>query len=242
LYRYQAAHLKEVRRFERELGLERENAALGRAAAAIAHEVRNPLNTLGMGLQRLQMEARGLSPDEEHRVGLMLDAVHRANSSMDGLLRYARPRRPAMQPMRLDRVVEDLLDLQSPQCEAQGITVSRDIPFRKSIPGDPDLLGQVVENLLKNAVEAQPGGGFIHVTVAAEHREACLKVRNAGFSLSPEDADQILEPYYTTKTDGTGLGLSISRRIATAHGGRMAVAVPEPGIVEISVCVPVKGN
>ncbi|HIJ20124.1 MAG TPA: GHKL domain-containing protein [Deltaproteobacteria bacterium] len=104
--------------------------------------------------------------------------------------------------------------------------------------GDPDLLGQVAENLLKNAIEAQPEGGSIRLTVEKEGEDACFRVRNAGFDLKPEEADRIFDPYFTTKADGTGLGLTISRRIVEAHGGHMEVSVPETGMVEISVCLP----
>ncbi|MDZ7700113.1 MAG: hypothetical protein U5R49_25360 [Deltaproteobacteria bacterium] len=137
LYQYQSGHLKEVQQFERRLAQERENASLGRAAAAIAHEVKNPLNTLGIGLQRLDLEAQGLSADERHQVALMLDAVKRANSSMDGLLKYARPKPPDIQPTRLDRILEDLIDLYESRCDVAGIAVSKEITFRESIPGIP---------------------------------------------------------------------------------------------------------
>jgi len=239
LYRRQAAHLAQVQEFDRQLALERENAALGRSAAAIAHEVRNPLNVLGMGLQRLLMEADELRDANRHLVDIMLEAVNRANTSVEGLLRYARPQRPLKKEMRLDVLVEDILHLYARRCEESGITVSRRITFRKPIPGDPGLLGQVVENLLKNAIEAQPAGGAIHVEVSAgKGHGVCLRVKNRGFSLKPEEAERIVEPYFTTKADGTGLGLTISRRIVQAHGGRLTVRVPEPGTVEISVWLP----
>jgi len=239
LYRRQAAHIAQVKEFDRQLALERENASLGRSAAAIAHEIRNPLNVLGMGLQRLLIEADELSDDHSHLVDLMLEAVKRANASVEGLLRYARPQRPLKKAMRLDLLVEDMLLLYAPRCEASGIAVSRQISFRRSILGDPGLLGQVAENLLKNAIEAQPGGGVIHVEVSpGQDQGVCLKVTNKGFSLEPEAAERILEPYFTTKADGTGLGLTISRRIVEAHGGRMTVQVHEPGTAEISVWLP----
>lgn len=238
LYRYQAAHLKEVRQFERQLAQERENASLGRAAAAIAHEVKNPLNTLGMGLQRLELEAQGLTGDEHHQVLLMLDAVKRANSSMDGLLKYARPKQLDINPTRIDLIVRDMLHLYESRCDALNIAVSMNINFKESIPGDPDLLKQVVDNLLKNAVEAQPEGGFIHVAVSGDTREACLKIKNGGFTLNPHEADRILDPYFTTKVDGTGLGLSISRRIVLAHGGKMRFRVIKPDVIEIAACLP----
>ncbi|HEJ82965.1 MAG TPA: hypothetical protein ENO25_00210, partial [Desulfobacteraceae bacterium] len=82
----------------------------------------------------------------------------------------------------------------------------------------------------------------IHVEVSpGQDQGVCLKVTNKGFSLEPEAAERILEPYFTTKADGTGLGLTISRRIVEAHGGRMTVKVREPGTVEISVWLPAAG-
>jgi len=238
LYRYQAAHMAQVQRFERRIASERENAALGRAAAAIAHEVRNPLNVLGMGLQRLQIEGHEINDDHRHLIDLMLDAVKRANSSVEGLLKYARPQRPLKTSMRLDMLTEKMLHLYAPRCQELGIAVSRRITFHEPIIGDPGLLGQVAENLLKNAIEAQPEGGSLHVEVSGQDQGVCLRVKNRGFSLKPEEAERILEPYFTTKADGTGLGLTISRKIVEAHGGRMTVQVPEPGTVEISACLP----
>ena len=238
LYRYQSAHLKAVRQFERELAQVRENASLGRSAAAIAHEVKNPLNTMGMGLQRLQLEAQGLAADERRQIALMLDAVKRANSSMDGLLKYARPRKPNIVLARLDRIVEDMLHFFESRFKASRIDVSTKITFRESIPCDPDLLKQVVENLLKNAVEAQPQGGFIRISVNGNNQEVCLQIQNGGFTLNSREADRILDPYFTTKVDGTGLGLSISRRIVAAHGGKISVRKMKADAVEIVVCLP----
>ncbi len=242
LYRYQIAHLIQVQQYERQISSERENALLGRAAAAIAHEVRNPLNALGMGLQRLQIEAKEMAEDHRHLIDLMLDAVKRANVSVEGLLKYARPRRPSKKPTRLDLLVEDMLSLYTPRCEALGIQVSQRISFRKPISADPDLLGQVIENLLKNAIDAQPHGGSIYVEICREDQDACFRTRNPGFLLKTEEADRILEPYFTTKVEGTGLGLTIARRIVEAHGGHMAVRVKEPGVLEVSVCIPVTGT
>jgi len=238
LYRYQAKHLTQVQAYERHLFAERENASLGRAAAAIAHEIRNPLNTLGMGLQRLQFEGEEITPDHQQLIQLMLDAVNRANTSVQSLLKYARPQKPAQKSVRLDLIVDDILQLYTRQCERQGITVTRKMMFKETISGDPELLGQVLENLIKNAVEAQPNGGVIHVAIEKTGRETCLSVKNNGFLFKPEEANRILDPYFTTKTDGTGLGLTISRKIVEAHEGHMSVRVLERGVVEITVCMP----
>jgi len=241
LYRYQANHMNQVKQFERRLFAERENASLGRAAAAIAHEIRNPLNTLGMGLQRLQLEGSEIAADHQRLIHLMLDAVNRANGSVQSLLKYARPQKPSKKPARLDLIADNILHLYARRCETLGIAVHRNITFQDLVPIDPDLLGQVVENLMKNAVEAQPDGGVIHLAIEKKGQHVCLSVKNMGFLLKPEEANRILDPYFTTKADGTGLGLTISRRIVEAHEGHMSIQVPEPEMVEISIYLPLTG-
>lgn len=238
LFRWQSFHLSQARAYEKQLSLERENASLGRAAATIAHDVRNPLNALGMGLQRLQIEADEILPEHRHLLSLMLDAVRRTNGIVCSLLNYTRPHVPEKKEMRLDRIVEDTLDLYMTRCKECGISIEKKIQFSRSISGDPDLLGQVMENLIKNAIEAQPDGGCISLELTPGDDEVWLAIRNCGFGLSPENAESILEPYFTTKAEGTGLGLSIAQRIVQAHNGRMQVRCPAEGIIEIGICLP----
>ncbi len=157
-----------TRKYERQLSREREDAALGRVASAIAHEVRNPLNALGMGLQRLQIEANELSTDHQQLVGLMLDSVSRTNRIIGGLLKYAQPQKPNRRSMRLDSMIEELLLLYQAQCREIGITATMNIDFREPLFADADLLGQVFQNLLLNAIEAQPRGGFIAIELNAQ--------------------------------------------------------------------------
>ena len=236
-YRYRIE--TDSRSFERQLSKEREDAALGRAAATIAHEVRNPLNALGIGLQRLQIEEHELNPEHQHLVDLMLDALRRANGIVSGLLSYARPQRPKHKIMCLDLLIENMLNLYQYRCTELDIRVTKRIDFREPISGDPDLLSQVVENLLKNAVEAQPDGGFLHLEVGRQNHEIVLKVRNGGFPLPPNQAERILEPYFTTKATGSGLGLPIAQRIVQAHGGHLEVKATEKDTVEIAIHLPI---
>lgn len=109
LYRRQIGHLQRVRELERRLSQEREEANLGRAAAAIAHEIRNPLNAMSLGLQRLQWEAEELTADHRDLVGVVLDALRRANGSVTGLLDYARPLRLNAVPVSLSELTEAAL-------------------------------------------------------------------------------------------------------------------------------------
>jgi two-component system, NtrC family, sensor histidine kinase HydH len=227
-----------TRAYERQLSKEREDAALGRAAATIAHEVRNPLNALGMGLQRLQIEAHELSPEHHALITLLLDSVHRANGIISGLLRYARPQKPIMKLMRLDLLSEDILSPYLLSCQERGIRVTRFFECRECIWGDRDLLSQVVENLIRNAIEAQPRGGVLELEVKRLEHEVALVFRNHGFSLPSGETDRIFEPYFTTKAQGTGLGLSIARGIVEAHGAKIEAKVMGSGIIELTLYFP----
>ena len=238
LYWQQSSHVLQARNYERQISKQREEATLGRSAASIAHEVRNPLNTLKMGLQRLQIEGKEISSEHQHLVDLMLGAVRRTNGIVSGLLNYARPQVPKKKPMRLDQLVKDIVNPYMSQCAELDIKVTQTIGYHEPIYGDPDLLHQAVENLFKNAFEAQPDGGFIHVELGQEGSEVFLKLQNGGFSLSSNEAERILEPYFTSKTEGTGLGLSITQRIIQAHDGRMTVRSKEKGTVEIAFFLP----
>lgn len=243
LYRYQRGHLQQLRAYEQRLSQQREEAALGQAAAAIAHELRNPLNAMAMGLQRLQIEADAL--DDEHRrlVTVMREAVARSNRSVTGLLDYARPYRPRQEPVALGVLVTEQLALYAGSLRAAGIQLQQAVPVHAAdlVPGDPDLLRQVLDNLLRNALEAQPQGGWLQIRLNARTDGLELTLSNPGFTLPPDQAPRILEPWFTTKPAGTGLGLAISRRILAAHKGHLTVATPRPGELELRLFLPRQG-
>jgi len=242
LYWQQSSQVLQARNYERQISKQREEATLGRAAASIAHEVRNPLNTLKMGLQRLQIEGKEISSEHQHLVELMLGAVRRTNGIVSGLLNYARPQTPKKKSMRLDLLVEGIMNIYMPRCAELDIKVTKSISYHKPIYGDPDLLHQAVENLFKNAFEAQPEGGFIRIEFGKEGSEVFLKLQNGGFSLPSDEAERILEPYFTSKTEGTGLGLSITQRIIQVHEGHMIVRSDEEDTLEITFYLPLTEN
>jgi two-component system sensor histidine kinase HydH len=241
LYRQQLFHVTEMQEYERKLSRQREEAALGRAAAAIAHEIRNPLNAMAMGLQRLQIEAEGLSEGHNKLIGVVLNALTRTNGIVSGLLDYARQPELKLRSVRLCRIVDDILDLYVRRLEELAVVTRKNIMTEEEVRGDPNLLGQVVDNLLRNAVEAQPGGGFVDIDVGSNENYVFLRMRNGGRVPSKDELGRILEPYFTTKTRGTGLGLAISNRIVQAHGGRIEAAISAQDTMEISVYLPRNG-
>lgn len=238
LYRYQSAYLRKITDFERKLAREREDAALGRATATITHEIRNPLNAISMGLQRIELEADELSPEHRELAASMRQAVKRTNTIIGDLLRYSRPMAAKRNPLNLPELIAGILHLYKPQCEAKNISVSHNSNLADAVPGDAELLGQLFENIIKNAVEAQPEGGYISVKSHAENGRARITIENAMPRGSIDDLAQLLEPYFTTKTRGTGLGLPIARRIAQAHDGTLELATPGQDVFRAVITIP----
>lgn len=238
LYRWQLRYISKIKEYEKSLSLQREEASLGRAAASIAHEIRNPLNAIGIGLQRLKIEVQCLSEEHKGLLDVVLSALKRTNSIVTGLLKYSRPPTPRLQRVMLSRLLDDVLALYQGRLNESGIRVEVDYKVDGDIKADPDLIGQVIENMIKNAVEAQRSGGFIDISMDLKGEFIVLRMRNGGDMPGRDDLVRIFEPYFTTKTRGTGLGLSISNRIVAAHGGRMEADMPEDGVMQLVVYLP----
>ena len=240
LYRFQSTYLKRMQAYERELARQREDATLGRATAAIAHEIRNPLNAISMGLQRLHIEAEGL-PEEHHAlIATMRNAVTRTDAIIGDIRRFAKPLAPRYQPVALKKLVDRTVLLYERPCREQRLEISVSAETDTTLWADPNLLEQALENLVKNAVEAQPEGGFLKIAIHRREPHIVLVAENAGFHAPAKGIEKILEPYFTTKTRGTGLGLSNTRRIIEAHAGTITLDSPEKGVLRITVNLPLK--
>ncbi len=237
LYRYQQQYFQEIQRFERVLAREQEDATLGRAAGTIAHEVRNPLNAIGIGLQRISLEAR-LDAEHERLVSAMGEALRRTNTIVEGLLSYSRPLSLHVEPSSLDQILGQVVLLRESQCRACGIELQFAPGCHGAVALDRDLFSQVIDNLLKNSIEAQPDGGWVTLESSLVDGRARVRVTNPGFDKGDE-IEQLAEPYFTGKTRGSGLGLAICEKIVQAHGGQLHFQQPEPDVLQVDVLLPV---
>ena len=168
----------------------------------------------------------------------MLAAVARADGIIGGLRRYARPLQPQPQPIRPTDWFDRVLPLYESRIRAQGIDLGVTDRFDGTFDADPTLLEEVLENLLRNAMEAQPDGGKIRIDIRRDADWAVLVMENDGCAHTAAEAGRILKPYFTTKTRGSGLGLPIAARIVQAHGGRLDLAVPRPGRLQVIIHLP----
>lgn len=241
LYRYQLASLLNARRYEQRLAREREDAALGRSAAALAHEIRNPLNAINIGLQRLEIEESGLTAEYTPLVTAMRNAVARADGIVGDLRRFAQPLQAKPARTEIGALISDLIALYQSKSQDSGVDISLTnnlSPADNYITADAALLGQALENLFKNGLEAQPQGGFLKIILQKNGQELELIFENGGLEVPATEVKKIVEPWFTTKTRGTGLGLAMVERIVRAHNGRFTVEAAGADILRQRIFLP----
>ena len=203
-------------------------AMLGTFASGLAHEVRNPLNSIGLQLSLLErrigrVEA-GVGREMSELVRIIHEEVQRLNGLVGDFLLFSRADRLQHQPGDLGSLVDEVVQLLEPEAKALGVTVRRARAGRKvpRLQMDAEKMKQVVINLLQNAFEAMPQGGEVRVESGVVEGKARLVVRDTGPGL-PEGID-VFQVFVTTKPKGTGLGLSIVQQIVVQHGGEITAA------------------
>jgi signal transduction histidine kinase len=239
----QHRHLGRIRALEAEMGRRERLSQLGGVAAGVAHEIRNPLNAVSMGLQRLRAE---FAPpdDEEYRklIGVVQGEVKRLNGIVEDFLSLARPPALRIEPVAPGALVDEVLALLEGDMRRAGVRVERQVePDLPAVPADRDRLKQVLLNLLLNATEALPRGGVVTVAAGRRGEDLALTVSDTGPGIPPEVLARAFEPYVTTKPAGTGLGLAIARRLVEAHGGRVEAANQAGGGASLTVTLPLAG-
>lgn len=165
LFHTEKLRLHEAREYEQEMARQREEASLGRAAATIAHEIRNPLNAIGMGLQRLQLEMENIDDEHQRLLVSMREAVNRSNGIVTSLQQYVREFEVSGDTVDITGLLRNTLNLYAPVCKDRGIVCTLLADETYTVTGNSKLLGQLFENVIKNAVEAQPSGGYCRVSV-----------------------------------------------------------------------------
>jgi signal transduction histidine kinase len=229
------AKLEHTRELEWKLHQAEKAAVVGRLAAAIAHEIRNPLNYINLTLDHLRSSFA--PPDEVkkekfYRLAEQLKTeVARINRHITDFLKYSRPSTLELQPTDLRAEAEDALRLIAVQ--AQDIGVETRLEQQGDVPmvmADKESLRSVFTNLLINGLQAIDGsGGKLSVTISANGGDrACVEISDTGRGIAPEDISKVFEPYYSTKETGTGLGLAIVKKAIDDHGGTISVS-SKPG-------------
>ena len=212
-------------------------AALGQFAAGVAHEIRNPLNSIGMTAQHLKsvFSQRKVNQDDIEEAKELLEIVDQKITELkqtsEQFLTLNRPRRLNVEPTELNTLVEQVLSEFSLIAEEAKVQVIKNYDENlPDVPLDAALMRQTLFNFVQNSIQAMPKGGSIYMTTFLEQIDpntidVVIEIRDTGIGIPEEIQEQIYDAYFTTKdaTGGIGLGLAVSHQIITAHGGKIEV-------------------
>ena len=240
----QHSHIKEIKLLEAQVARQEHLSALGNLAATVAHEIRNPLNAISMGLQRLKSEFRPTQDEQEYSrfIELMRQEVQRLNSIVEQFLSLARPLKLKPEELRIDKLLEELALLAGSDAGAANVQIKVDAPSDlSSVRADRNYLKQVLLNLILNGIQAMAGGGTLTLAARTSQADLLLTVADTGAGIEPRLLARIFEPYFTTKSNGSGLGLAIARRIVEAHGGQINIESEVGQGSRFHISVPLAG-
>jgi signal transduction histidine kinase len=224
-----AGRLRANREREHEMTRREKLSALGRLAAGVAHDVRNPLHSIGLTLQHLNESARPESAGRRIEFDRSLDVIRgeirRLDQLVGNFLRFAKSERHERRPVDLGELLGETVQLVQKEAERQGVRldldVSEDVP---SVPADAEAIRSTVLNLILNGFEAMPEGGTLTLALRADEEAVVLEVADDGEGIPEEEQGHVFDFAYTTRESGNGLGLAMVHHcVVEEHGGRVAL-------------------
>jgi signal transduction histidine kinase len=245
-----------VRRLEQRARASERLAELGTMTGGLAHEIRNPLSTIGLNLQLLRESVDDAGMDDavagrlRRRIDALSSEADRLRAILEDFLRFAGRLQLDFHTVHLNHLIEQLADFYQPQAAASGVQLRCQLsPDDVTVHVDTTLLKQAVLNLLINATQAmvtaryaeQPHGGAADLIIRTEHHGdiAIVHVIDTGPGIPDDMREKVFQPYYSTKKGGTGLGLAITRRIVEEHDGSIAVHSEAGRGTDFTITLPV---
>ncbi|MDX9964523.1 ATP-binding protein [Desulfobacter postgatei] len=233
--------LTQIRDLKKQVETNRRLAAIGKLAAGVAHEIRNPLSSI-KGFATYFSRQYENEPEDVEIAKIMVQEVERMNRSITQLLEFAKPMAVEIKQTRIEPLIRHSLKLVSHDLEKKKIRVETDIRTRReTIHTDPERICQVLLNLYMNALNAMDSGGILEIGVADVQDDIEIRVADNGCGIPAKDLEKVFDPYFTTRAKGTGLGLSIVHRIVENLKGDIRVeSRPSKGTV-FYIILPANG-
>ena len=214
---------------------------MGELASGVAHEIRNPINAIGMIAQRLNKEFIPTSNQTEFNdiTQLLRTEVNRVNKIITQFLNYAKPIERNLKLVELKPYFEEVYHLFEDQAKQKAIKFILQKDDSLNIKFDPDLIKQTLLNIIQNAFDAVNNGGEVIVQYYKAKKDFIIQVSDNGIGISLEQQKKIFDLYFTTKKDGNGLGLSISQKIISQHNGSISVSSIINNGTTIKIILPI---
>jgi signal transduction histidine kinase len=240
----QNRHLRKMKEMEDQIQLAERLSSLGQLAAGVAHEIRNPLNAIGMGLQRLKREfpPQDESQKEEYVsfTEVIFKEIRRVNEIIEEFLTLSRPFQLDLKISSLQEILKNLMTLFQEEASSQGIHFQEEIDSHlPMIKIDPERLTQALINIMKNGIEAMEQGGILRIEAHSFKDRVEVSISDSGPGIPPDQMGKIFNYYYTTKEKGVGLGLPIAHRIIEAHGGFLKVESQAGVGTKVTIALPI---
>lgn len=215
-------------------------AVIGNMAAYIAHEIRNPLVTIG-GFARSISRISNQDTHARQGAEIIVEEVNRLEKILANVTDFGKPLKPVKGVFQLNELLENTCSLMGPYFKSSNIQLIR--KFNESVPPvmmDSTQMKQVFVNLMKNAVESMLDGGTLTLETMSDDKYVKVNVIDTGKGIPAETIQRIFEPFFTTKADGTGIGLAVSKKIVDEHGGTILVKSSGHRGTTFSVYLPIK--
>jgi PAS domain S-box-containing protein len=238
--------LTQAKELERLLMIQDKMSSLGRVAAGIAHEIRNPLSGINVYLNTLEkIHKRGQDIEKSEKIiRQMQSASGRIESVIRRVMDFSRPSEPKFVSLNINAPIREAIELSSVSLRKRGVKIetslAEDLP---SCRADSQLTEQLVLTLITNAAEAMKnmdGDKQIEVSSSIENNHIIVSLSDSGPGVPSNIRDKIFDPFFSTKNDGTGIGLSIAQRIVIDHGGSLTVSQGKWGGAEFTIQIPIK--
>jgi two-component system sensor histidine kinase PilS (NtrC family) len=203
----------------------------------MAHEIRNPLAAL-CGSVQLLSSANSLQNSDSRLLAIVTREAEQLEVLISEFLMYARPTKPKTEQIALFDYIKDEFLFIGNDPRFINVELQNLVPESAEVIADRNQLHQVIFNLMQNAADAMPDGGWIKIGYSQSAESDMITVADNGSGIAAEDAQHLFEPFWTTKTTGSGLGLAISYRIIEAHGGSLSVGSPPDGGCRFVISLP----
>jgi two-component system, NtrC family, sensor histidine kinase HydH len=234
--------LTESRRLEEESKRKEKLSAMGELASGVAHEIRNPINAIGMIAQRLDKEFRVENESEEYHsiTNLLRNEVTRINKIISQFLSYAKPLAPQLKKVSSKEFFEDIYRLFTDQAKLKEVNFKNLSDHSFEMKVDPELIKQSLMNLVQNAIDAVGENGKVEINYFRKGNDLIIEVTDNGKGIPENVKNKIFDLYFTTKPEGTGLGLSIVQKIIAEHNGTIEVFSDISKFTKFKITIPQK--